>query len=158
MLVTDGMTFSLAAGYLDTEMGEDSVDPGTGAPPTPLIDNLPYAPELSYTATVDYQRPVMGDVMLEMHLNYSYQDESDSGIDTIANQVNDDFGLWDASIGLSQIPLAGGMVKVTLWGQNLTDEEYVVSNIGPFALLGASEISPFGDPRTYGITLTYNYE
>ncbi|WP_019528258.1 TonB-dependent receptor [Dasania marina] len=158
VVVAEGMTFNLAMGYLDTEMGEDSVDPGTGAPLTPLIDTLPYAPELSYSATLDYQRPIMGDIELEWHINYSYQDESESGIIVGTSQLNDDYGLWDASIALTQIPFASGRAKVSLWGQNLTDEEYAVSNIGPFAPLGASEISPFGDPRTYGVTFTYEYD
>lgn len=157
-LLSHSLTFSLAAGYLNTEMGEDSVDPGTGAPPTSLIDELPYAPELSYSATLDYSRTVMNGIALELHLNYSYQDESESGIVTGTSQLNNDYGLWDASVSLSQIRLAGGEVKITLWGQNLTDEEYVVSNIGPFAPLGASEISPFGDPMTYGMTVSYQYD
>ncbi len=157
-MLSEAMTFTLAAGYLDTEMGEDSVDPGTGAPPTELIDDLPYAPELSYSATLDYYRPIMNGLTLEWHVNYSYQDESESGIVVGTSQLNDDYGLWDASVSLSDIPLAGGVFKVTVWGQNLTDEEYVVSNIGPFAALGASEISPFGDPRTYGVTLSYDYD
>lgn len=157
-LLSESMTFNLAAGYLDTEMGEDSVDPGTGAPPTPLIDNLPYAPELSYSATLDYYRPIMNGMALEWHVNYSYQDESESGIVSGTSQINNDYGLWDASVSLSEIPLAGGTAKLTIWGQNLTDEEYAVSNIGPFAPLGASEISPFGDPRTYGVTVSYEYD
>jgi iron complex outermembrane receptor protein len=157
-VLSQSMTFSFAAGYLDTEMGEDSVDPGTGAPPTQLIDDLPYAPELSYSATLDYYRPIMSNMALEWHINYSYQDESESGIVVGTSQINDDYGLWDASVSFSQIPLAGGTAKVTIWGQNLADEEYVVSNIGPFAPLGASEISPFGDPRTYGVTFTYEYD
>lgn len=157
-LLTETMTFSLAAGYLDTEMGEESVDPGTGAPPTPLIDDLPYAPEFSYSVTLDYFRPIMNGMALEWHINYSYQDESESGIVVGTSQINDDYGLWDASISLSQIALAGGTVKVTIWGQNLTDEEYAISNIGAFAPLGASEISPYGDPRTYGLTVSYQYD
>ncbi len=157
-LLSQHFSFNLALGYLDTEMGEDFADPGTGAPPTQLVDELPYAPELSYSATLDYHRQVMNGMSLEWHVNYSYQDESESGVVVGTSQLNDDYGLWDASISLSQIPVAGGMMKVSVWGQNLTDEEYVVSNIGPFAPLGASEISPFGDPRTYGITLFYEYE
>jgi iron complex outermembrane receptor protein len=157
-LLSETMTFSLAAGYLDTEMGADMVDPGTGAPPTPLIDVLPYAPELSYSATLDYYRPIMNSMALEWHVNYSYQDESESGIVVGTSKLNDEYGLWDASVSLSGIPLAGGVAKVKIWGQNLTDEEYALSNIGPFAPLGASEISPFGDPRTYGVTFTYEYD
>ena len=156
-LLSESLTLTLAAGYLDTEMGEDSVDPGTGAPPTPLINTLPYAPELSYSLTLDFYRPIFNGLAVEWHLNYAYQGESESGVDIGTSKVNDSYGLWDASIALSQIPFAGGVVKVSLWGQNITDEEYAVSNIGPFEVFGASEISPFGDPRTYGLTINYQY-
>lgn len=157
-LLSQSFSFNLAVGYLDTEMGEDFTDPGTGAPPTQLIDELPYAPELSYSATLDYHRQLTNGMSLDWHVNYSYQDESESGVVIGTSQLNDDYGLWDASISLSEIPVGGGMLKVSVWGQNLTDEEYAVSNIGPFEPLGAGEISPFGDPRSYGITLFYEYE
>ena len=53
-----------------------------------------------------------------------------------------------------------GELKVLLWGKNLTDEEYFIGNIrqSGFDLLGLSYgVGTFGDPRTYGITLEYEY-
>ena len=156
-LVSDSVTLSLSAGYLDTSLGENSIDPGTGAPPTPLVDELPFSPELSYNASLDYSRDVFNGLLFEGHLNFYYQDESESGVARAASNLNDKYSLWDASISLSELEVAHGHVKVSLWGRNLTDEEYTVNDMGAFAGLGASGISPFGDPRTYGITLSYVY-
>jgi iron complex outermembrane receptor protein len=139
-------------------MGASSIDPGTGAPPTPLVDELPYAPEWSYNATLDYTREVFNGLQLGGHLNYYYQDESESGILVGTSNLNDKYGLLDASLSLSQIRVAGGEVKVSVWGRNLTDEEYTVSDVGAFAVFGLGGVSPFGDPRTYGVTLSYVYD
>ena len=40
---------------------------------------------------------------------------------------------------------------------NLTDEEYLISSLRleAFEILGVGEISTFGDPRTYGLTVEY---
>jgi iron complex outermembrane receptor protein len=157
-LLSDGLVLSLGLGYLDTEMGERSVDPGTGAPPTSLIDVMPLAPELSYTIGLDYETEVFSGQTLSFNVNYAYQDESESGIVVGTSQLNDDVGLLDASISLANINVLSGNARITLWGKNLSDEEYAVSNIGPFAMFGASEISPYGDPRTYGLTVAFTFD
>lgn len=157
-LLSDQLSLSMSFGYLDTEINEDSVDPGTGAPPTPLIDVLPYAPKYSFSASLDYQRNVFTNQLLEWHINFSYQDESESGIVLGTSGINSEKHLLDMSLSLSNIPFYHGNIKMSLWAKNLTDDEYTVSNIGPFAFVGANEISPFGDPRTYGFTISYEYD
>jgi iron complex outermembrane receptor protein len=157
-LLSESFTLTLAGGYLDSSLGKSSIDPDTGAPPTPLVDELPYAPELSYNASLDYAHDVFNGLLFEANINYYYQDESESGIVVGTSNRNDKYGLLDASVSLSQFRLANGDVKLTLWGRNLTDEEYAVSDIGAFKDFGASGISPFGDPRTYGVTVSYVYE
>ena len=47
-----------------------------------------------------------------------------------------------------------------LWGKNLTDEEYTIGSIrqGAFDDLGfIGGVATFGDPRTYGIALEYEF-
>lgn len=64
-------------------------------------------------------------------------------------QSQGDYGLLDGSISLSR---NGGHWRVSLWGKNLLDAEYVRSTaqIGP-AILGRP-----GDPRTFGVRLTWS--
>jgi len=48
-----------------------------------------------------------------------------------------------------------------LWGKNLLDEEYYIGNIRQeaFDTLGlVGGLATFGDPRTYGLTLEYQYD
>jgi iron complex outermembrane receptor protein len=46
-------------------------------------------------------------------------------------------------------------MKLTVWGRNLLDEEYRRSGIDFGALGFAGAI--YGEPRTYGVTLTFEY-
>ncbi len=55
----------------------------------------------------------------------------------------------------------GGRFSVRLWGKNLLDEEYYIGNIRQeaFDTLGlVGGLATFGDPRTYGLTLEYQYD
>lgn len=156
-LISESLSFSMVAGYLDSEMGLDTFDPGAGAPATTLVDEMPYAPRLNYSLGLDYRMTVLDGLPLEGHLSYSYKDESESGIVAGTSNLNDSYAVVDANLTLSEIPFINGNLKLTLWGQNLMDEEYTLANIGPFAVFGAAGISPFGDPRTYGLTVSYDY-
>lgn len=63
--------------------------------------------------------------------------------------------LINARFGLNEISIGGGELSVGLWGKNLTDEEYVEWGIdfGAFGFAGAN----FGDPKTYGLDLSYKF-
>ena len=166
---TDELTGSVSYGYLDTGFGPETITYLALAPASPdgvaeatevLTDDLALAPEHSATLSLDYTRPVSVGV-LNANLNVQYQDSTNSGV-TLPTGYLDDRTLVGANLSLSEIALgeAYGRLRVTLWGRNLTDEEYYVGNIrqGQFDLLGfTSGVATFGDPRTYGITLEYQY-
>jgi iron complex outermembrane receptor protein len=79
---------------------------------------------------------------------------ADSAKDRAVNQ-QDDYMLLDARIILDQIPLADtGNFRLALWGKNLTDKEYRYTAVDLIDQLGFA-ISHYGEPRTYGISLTY---
>jgi len=79
---------------------------------------------------------------------------ADSKKDRAVNQ-QDDYMLLDARIMLDQIPLGDtGNFRLALWGKNLTDKEYRYTSVDLIDQLGFA-ISHYGEPRTYGISLTY---
>jgi iron complex outermembrane receptor protein len=62
----------------------------------------------------------------------------------------------DARLSLENVEVGDGAMRFTLWGKNLTDEDY--SNYGinfgnDIGLLTQN----YGDPRTYGIEVAYEY-
>jgi iron complex outermembrane receptor protein len=165
VLLARGLELSLGYGYLDTQMGVDEIDTllSTGeVQTTQVVQEIAYAPENSFTAALNYSRSLdYGD--LNLYLGYSYQDGSVTSLNEFDNLNLDDRGLWDADITLSNVQIAKGKLRLSVWGKNLADEEYLLVNTGslralfPNGLLGLSPWSTWGDPRTYGATLEYAY-
>ena len=78
-----------------------------------------------------------------------------STIDLDMNK-QDAYLLVDASIVLDEIPLGNtGSFRLALWGKNLTDEEYRYGAANLIAPLGFG-VTHYGDPLTYGITLSFD--
>ncbi len=156
LLLTESLSFSFNYGYLDTELGEDSMDSPAGT--FFFTDGMAYAPETSYTASLDYKVPLAnGD--LGLNLNYAYKDEVISSINANDSTLIDDYSVWGAAASWSDISLGNmpGTLKVMLWGKNLGNEEYKTIAIGAWNSFGASEVTTFGDPRAYGLTVSYIY-
>ncbi|MEH6580500.1 MAG: TonB-dependent receptor [Halioglobus sp.] len=156
LLLSERLSFSFNYGYLDAEMGQDSADTPAGT--FFFTDVFAYAPETNYTASLDYSVPLdNGD--LGFNLNYAYKDEVISSINIEDANTIDDYGVWGAAAIWSDISLGNmpGSLKFMLWGKNLGDEEYKTIAIGAWNAFGVSELSTFGDPRSYGLTVSYIY-
>ncbi len=61
--------------------------------------------------------------------------------------------LWNARVGLAEVPGLGGEFRFALWGRNLADEEYIEHGANYGSFTGYT----WGQPRTYGIDLTYEF-
>jgi iron complex outermembrane receptor protein len=169
MAITDEITGTFSYGYLDTSFGPstvtylalDATSPEGVSPVTEqLTDDLALAPEHSATVSLDYTRPVPYG-LFSANINAQYQQKTNSGV-TLPTGYLDDRTLVGANLSLSEIELGAdyGQLKVVLWGKNLLDQEYYIGNIrqATFDVLGLSSgVGTFGDPRTYGITLQYEY-
>ncbi|MEM9257356.1 MAG: TonB-dependent receptor [Pseudomonadota bacterium] len=156
LLLTTGLTFTASYGYLDTELGEDSVDSPAGT--FVLIDEFAPAPENSYALSLDYQRGLTnGDLIASV--DYGWQDKSFTSVNLADATEIDSYGLLGAALGWSNIEVGGlpGSFRALLWGRNLTDEEYGLVSTNAWATFGALDVQTFGDPRTYGVTLSYQY-
>ena len=83
-----------------------------------------------------------------------------SGLPAVGDETTiDSYGLLGGAVGWSDITIGSvpGNFRLMLWGKNLTDEEYGIVSTAAWSAFGASEVVTFGDPRTYGLTLTYQY-
>lgn len=158
MLLTRGLTFKLGYGYLDTEIGADTITNPIGIT-YELVPEMPNVPGHSYTVGLNYQLPVKNGVW-GFNASYDWQDDI-----KYTGYVADDsvpieaFGLLDGAITWSDITLGKvpGSFRAMLWGKNLLDEEYALRSTGAFQPFDAVVVTNFGDPRTYGLTLTYIY-
>ncbi|MBO6754411.1 MULTISPECIES: TonB-dependent receptor [Spongiibacter] len=115
------------------------------------------APEQSYTAVADWTIADADWGRLGLNVSYNYMDERNGGslASNVKNTRLEAYGVWNARLGLNEMPLAGGMLSVAAWGKNLLDEEYAISAIDNQPQADRSVL--WGDPRSYGVDLIYRY-
>ncbi len=142
---TDGLSLNFSYSWLDTEY-ERFVIPG-GADFTG--NRLQTAPENTFSAGFNYRQPIgdMGSLLL--NASYAWQDDYFTGASNSPNFLIDSYGLVNASVGLET---SDGRWRISLWGNNLSDKEYVLIR-GTSGAIGEY----YGAPLTYGATLTFNY-
>ena len=141
----DGLALNFSYSWLDTEY-ERFVIPG-GADFTG--NRLQTAPENTFSAGFNFRRPVgdMGSLLL--NASYSWQDDYFTGASNSPNFLIDSYGLVNASVGFET---SDGRWRISLWGNNLSDKEYVLIR-GTSGAIGEY----YGAPLTYGATLTFDY-
>ena len=157
--ISDDLSVNGGLGLIDSQFGLDSLDVlrDTGETATvAFVDTFSYAPDISFTLGANYNIPLNTDRWdADMFVGYSYQDDMQTSSNVEDNTVIPGYGLLDANLTLARLSDSGdSSVKLTVWGKNLTDKEYYVSNLSSFAFAGIGEFVEFGDPRTFGLTLT----
>jgi len=156
LLLAEDLTLSFNYGYLDTELGAESIDSAAGT--FMLSDEMSFAPETSYTASLDYSL-ALDNGALNFNLNYAYKDEVSSSTSAADETIIDDYNVLGAAVSWSDIHLGdtSGSMTLMLWGKNLTDEEYANVAVSSWDIFGAGTTTIFGEPRTIGLTVSYSY-
>jgi iron complex outermembrane recepter protein len=72
------------------------------------------------------------------------------------NRELDSRTLLDARLSLENVEVGSGTMRFTLWGKNLTDEDYPTYGINFGNDIGLITQN-YGDPRTWGIEVAYEY-
>lgn len=155
----EGLTLLGNFGYLDAKVKEAlvpavrlGVGPGglPGSPAQGLIDlsstPLSQAPEYTYALTGNFVREIAPGVTFDTTVQYSYTD--DIVLSTLGpiTDVQEGYGLLDASVGLSWRNL-----RFQLTGKNLTNEDYRETSL--MNVLFQS----YGNPRTFLAELTAEF-
>jgi len=169
-----GLTFQGGLTLANTEYGDfgplDLATPGRFV----ALSLLPgaragFAPEVSGSASLTYQREVANNLTARFTLGAKYNSEYNTGSDLLPAKIQDSYALINGRIGIGS---TDGRWNLELWGQNLTDEDYyqVVFN-APFqgsayptniqnyqpAFDSQTYNAFLGTPRTYGMTLRLRY-
>lgn len=152
---TENLTIRFGTAYLDTEIIEWEAVDGSASqwPNTVLRDasggTLAQSPEWSHNLLAKYEWIVSENLMMDVAVDYSYQDETSGGV--LAENATESFSTTNIRWGLGS---DDGEWRLTLWGRNVTDEYYY-----PAAYKGGNGpyVRSAGLPRTYGINITYNY-
>ena len=177
--ITDGLRWDLGLAFLDSEIDEWSARCPAGLLGAPVAlpdgcpaesvfgnvlfydasgDELNNAPEWQITSTLSYGWSVSDALDMMFAVDVSYKDDN---IGSIAAPTADsaDFAfsgyLPDYTLLNARVVFAspGDSWSASIWGRNLSDEYYWHSTSGSNST--ATRIN--GMPRTYGISLSYNF-
>ena len=109
------------------------------------------APKHTLTTSLEYRFPDTPIGVLTANIDYFLKSKvSTSTADP--RYVIGDYGLLNARLTLSDIPVGFGSWRLSAFGKNLTDKEYYIAHFN-----GGLPSAIFGDPRTYGLELTFEY-
>lgn len=156
--VTDRLILEGSLGYVDASydsfVGFDA-DGIRGYDPTTdpaAAAALPFerVPELTYTVAADYNVPMADGSELDFRISYAYSDEFSNNATNTPYIATDSHGLVDASVSYTR---ESDGLKVTVFGRNITDEEY-----HDFALDNGLTTGTWGGaPSTYGVKAAYSF-
>ena len=165
VMLVPGLDITAGYGYVDPEYDEFlSFDNISGAISDISDDRaFEYTPEHSYNVSLNYTFPKLSDNgEMRARLDWSGMSEvvftpKISGNEDIAQ---DDYSVLNARVGYHDIAVGDGTLAISAWIRNLTDEEY---KIGGFEFdlasygLGRASTSQWGEPRTYGLDISYSF-
>ncbi|MES2493664.1 MAG: TonB-dependent receptor [Pseudomonadota bacterium] len=162
----DGLTLSASAVYLDAKVKEytgvvglrrETTGPMTGLL-VPILDSfegrrLPFAPELQYTARIDYDRPITDQISGFFGIGLSGQTKSSGVLTTLGVEPAEVFDikgytLVDGNIG---IHAADDSWRVSVWGKNIFNKNYNTNVIQAYDHV----VRYTGMPTTFGVTVGF---
>lgn len=164
-VLSDNFSLDGAIGYVDVNFKEllsgQPVNPAEPLQNIAQFANPQYTSPLTANLAFNAVFPLSSNgTELRARVGYTYEDGKYSFGSAISSPFNeqirgDNMNLVDAQIVIDKIPMGGGEARVMIWGKNLTDDNNLLRGIdfGPLGYAGGI----FGLPRTYGVTLGFNY-
>ncbi len=157
VVLTENLLASFSTGYIDTEFDEfddcGTVDVSFIPPVTESVDcegnKLAGSPQKTASAAFDYRLP-MGAGDFIVYAEWRYTGDTYFGVTNRDTEFVDAYSLYNARLGYST-----EQWSVYLWGKNLTDEKYELTN-SELPLL-KQDVILWGLPRTFGLEFNYSF-
>jgi len=153
---TEGLTGNFSATWLDATYQEFVT--GDYRDNFAQVDlsgnNLQNAPEYTARAALDYVRPVTATGSIIASVEAAYQDDVYFTEFNNADAFQEAYTIVNARLGYEG---GEGRWHVTGWVRNATDELVISNNIITAPLYGSVRVGSLLPPRTYGVTLGYNF-
>lgn len=144
-LVSQSVTLNANYGYIDVNYDDSGRDQQT--------------PRNTASVGAQYDHPISFG-LLTARLDAGYSSKQYFSTDLDDREIfAESRALLNARFSLSEVNVANGALVAALWGRNLADEEYRVHGVsfGGTAPDAAYTAYSWGEPRTYGIDLTWEY-
>jgi iron complex outermembrane receptor protein len=116
-------------------------------------DELPFTADYSGNLAATLVFP-LADGGIYWRTDYSYMDDHSTNVAASADLVDSDFD--DRNLVNTKLGWRNDNWNVSIWGRNLTDDEYASQTATPNPLWG-TEAYFLAAPRTYGATLRYDF-
>jgi iron complex outermembrane receptor protein len=168
----DDLLVSLNYGYIHGDFDRFASSCGsTGCLDTDKLAKRPQSASNQVSLVLDYTFLHLGFADLQGHLETYWQDRSYTSAlwtgtytDRATNAstvvaydqlILDERTVVNARLSLDKIKLPEGSLRISLWGKNVFNQDYNTLGIN-FATLGPVT-RQFGEPRTYGLDVSYEY-
>ena len=165
---TDNLTLGASGTLMDPEYTEFSIPVGVDEAGDPIVVDVSdtpflYAPKESFTLSADYDVP-LDRKRLNFHVDYAYRSDTYGvgplvgeglfgGANPDTNKI-DAYGILNGQISLT---FDDPSVELAFYARNILEKEYIQRILAlEDTPLGISSYLP-GDPRTYGVSLTWNF-
>lgn len=158
ILLFEGLTVTDAFAYLDAQYKEFNIaDPAFPALGIQDLsgNQLQHAPNFSNNLLLRYDTPVLGDKLLSLLFEWNWRDKTYHTEFNTATAQQSAVSTLNASVRLTADESKGWYVEG--WGKNLTDELIVSQGFISSGVLGRPRNSDLSPPRTYGITVGYEF-
>lgn len=150
-LVTDDWQLNFGYGYLEAKFDEFVIPSAFGSPDVRSGQDLPNAPKHKFNLGSTYTHYLPNDGTLTFYTSYSFSARQHfNRAAPSENEWQGSYNVYNASISYTT---PGDSLKFTLWGKNISDEEYN-NKLGHF-IQNARQVA--ADPATFGLSVTYNY-
>jgi iron complex outermembrane receptor protein len=148
---TEKVTFTGAYAYTDTAVPPTLNPFNNQVQPVFIV----FTPKNAANVGFDYAMPMKA-MSLRFHLDASYADATQTFDQTPV--TNDKSTLLNSRISLADKSVGkGGLMSFALWARNLLDEEYVYRR-DPANRTTLGDYGNFGAPRTFGISVNYDFQ
>tara|TARA_X000000950_G_scaffold284935_1_gene389321 strand:+ start:27395 stop:29617 length:2223 start_codon:yes stop_codon:yes gene_type:complete len=144
---TEALTLNGGLTLNETEISQTSNIGGNAA--TFDGNPLPFAPDTSITLGGSYAFDLTDNISALASLHGKYRSQYFLDAEGLTERSQDGFTTLQAALDLA---FANSDVTLSLWGRNLTDEDYSVSGYG---FIGYNTFR--SEPRTFGVSLEYQF-
>jgi iron complex outermembrane receptor protein len=140
---------------------------------TPTLYHQLYTPTNRVTTSVDYERDVLNDLNLHLHIDANWNDGQYSSTGDVSTGTKDSAGntiylpqlksqtgaIFNGRLSLGNIRMAdsGANLTLAIWARNLFNTNLLISRSGSYILPSSSVTGSFNDPRTFGATVSAKF-
>lgn len=148
-LPVENFELSGGVGYLSTKFKE--LDPGV---PISIDAEFMRSPKWTLNLAAQYTVPLSNLGKLTFRGDYSYRSKFYPEATNSENIAQDGYSLVDARITFED---ESGHWRLAVFGQNLTNKDYITSGLDGSATLGFYDVQKAGRPREFGASVMYQF-